>query len=183
MNKRLSIFLIASMSLWAVQATAQNAAPTTPKATKIAKATTTKKAVHAKAPAAIADDEKEPDTGASSASELQCELGNKVTLYHNAEDDQNIALRWHKRVHRMARVGTSTGAHRYENQKIGLVWIGIPGKGMLLDSKKGHQLANECRTAEQMMPKKPVTVEKEQSPEEVKPVTLDVPKATAEVKS
>ena len=33
---------------------------------------------------------------------------------------------------------------------MGLVWIGIPAKGLLLDSKKGQQLANECKNAEQM---------------------------------
>jgi hypothetical protein len=31
----------------------------------------------------------------------------------------------------------------------GLIWIGIPAKGMLLDSKQNRQLANECRNAEQ----------------------------------
>ncbi len=164
MSKYLSIFLIASVGLWAAQTQAQNASQAAP---KVAKAST-KKAKPAKEHAAIDDDEKEPDTGTSSASEWHCELGNKVTLYHNAEDDQHIALRWHKRVHRLTRVGTSTGAHRYENPKIGLVWIGIPGKSMLLDSKKGHQLANECKSAEQMMPQKPVMLETPKANEEVK---------------
>jgi len=52
-------------------------------------------------------------------------------------------------MHSMHRVSTTTGAHRFENAKNGLVWIGIPAKGMLLDSKKGKQLANECRSPEQ----------------------------------
>ncbi|MCY1251071.1 hypothetical protein D9M72_647880 [compost metagenome] len=32
------------------------------------------------------------------------------------------------------------------------MWIGIPAKGMLLDSKQGRQLANECKDAEQAKP-------------------------------
>lgn len=52
----------------------------------------------------------------------------------------------------MDRVDTSTGANRFENRKIGLVWIDIPTKGILLDSKRGKQLANECKSAQQMMP-------------------------------
>lgn len=152
MNKCLSIILMASVTLWASQALAQSSTSTSPKA---AKTSPVKKAAPKNEAAAIEDDDPEPDTGASSANELQCELGNKITVYHNAEDDQHIALRWLKRVHRLTRVSTSTGAHRYENPKIGLVWIGIPDKSMLLDSKKGRQLANECRTVEQVEAHKP----------------------------
>jgi len=140
---------MASVALWAPQAIAQSPSPAQQ---KVIKKAPTKKA----APAVkedVDDDDKAPDTGASSASELQCELGHKITVFHNAEDDQHIALRWQKKVHRLTRVGTSTGAHRYENRKNGLVWIGIPGKSMLLDSKKGQQLANECHSAEQLAPK------------------------------
>jgi hypothetical protein len=50
----------------------------------------------------------------------------------------------------MTRVSTSTGADRFENRMHGLVWIGIPAKGMLLDSKKGLQLANECKSPDQL---------------------------------
>ncbi|MEF9927680.1 MAG: hypothetical protein RR804_07565, partial [Massilia sp.] len=67
-------------------------------------------------------------------------------------DDKHIALRWKKRLHRLSRVGTTTGANRFENRLYGLVWIGIPAKGMLLDSKQGRQLANECKDAEQAKP-------------------------------
>jgi hypothetical protein len=61
-------------------------------------------------------------------------------------------LRWKNRVHRMNRVGTSTGALRFENPVFGIIWIGIPSKGILLDSKLNRQLANECKNAEQSKP-------------------------------
>lgn len=94
----------------------------------------------------------EPDTAGSASTDFNCELGNKITIYTNATDDKHIALRWKKRLHRLSRVGTTTGANRFENRLYGLVWIGIPAKGMLLDSKQNRQLANECKDAEQAKP-------------------------------
>lgn len=97
-------------------------------------------------------DEKEPDTSNAASTDFNCELGNKLTIYQDNNDDQHIGLRWKQRVHRLTRVNTSTGANRFENQQLGLVWIGIPAKGILLDSKKGLQLANECKNAGQTLP-------------------------------
>lgn len=94
-------------------------------------------------------DEAEPDITDTTVTEYSCELNNKVTIYTNANDDAHIALRWKKRLHRLERVGTTTGAMRFENTNFRLIWIGIPAKGMLLDSRLNRQLANECKTAEQ----------------------------------
>ncbi|MES1164001.1 MAG: aconitase family protein, partial [Rhizobacter sp.] len=80
--------------------------------------------------------------------EFDCELGNKITIYRNEGDLAHIALRWKKRLHRLTQVGTTTGALRFENKFYGLVWIGIPAKGMLLDSKQNRQLANWAPNAE-----------------------------------
>ncbi|HJV52301.1 MAG TPA: hypothetical protein VJ652_12605 [Noviherbaspirillum sp.] len=113
-----------------------------------------KKAHAKKSPAKVEhdeDDEKEPDITGLQPIEFHCELGNNLTIYRSANDDQQIALRWNKRLHNMMRVATTTGANRFENAKKGLVWIGIPAKGILLDSKKGHQLANECKSSEQAL--------------------------------
>ena len=118
--------------------------------TKEAKKTPAKKT--AKEAPAAADDEKEPDVAGLTGTAYDCELGNKLTIYQLSDKDE-IALHWNKRLHHMARVSTTTGANRFENSKKGLVWIGIPAKGMLLDSKKGQQLANECKTLEQSAPK------------------------------
>jgi hypothetical protein len=100
--------------------------------------------------AMVDDDEKEPDVAGTTVTDYQCELGNKLTVFQNNDDNRHIALKWGKRLHRMARVDTTTGADRFENRHYGLVWIGIPAKGMLLDSKNGHQLANECKNAKQL---------------------------------
>lgn len=145
--KMLSAFvlLIAGLACGTSPAIAQNA-PSSP-------APSAKKAPAKKAPAAKkearVDEDDEPDVKGLQSTAFDCELGNKLTIYRDTSDDQQIALHWKKRMHRMMRVSTTTGAHRFENAKNGLVWIGIPAKGMLLDSRKGKQLANECRSPEQ----------------------------------
>lgn len=120
---------------------------------KAAKAKAAAKEAHPLAMSVVDKEEAdEPDTAGSASTDFNCELGNKITIYTNATDDKHIALRWKKRLHRLSRVGTTTGANRFENRLYGLVWIGIPAKGMLLDSKQGRQLANECKDAEQAKP-------------------------------
>jgi hypothetical protein len=117
------------------------------KTTKAApKAKAKPKAKPAPAPEVHEDD---PDITDNLTTEYNCELGNKITIYHNEADEANIALRWKKRLHRLTRVGTTTGAKRFENTNFGLIWIGIPSKGMLLDSRLNRQLANECKNADQ----------------------------------
>jgi len=124
-----------------------------PKAKKSAKAAAGAAAAAAvAAPAANPQDVDEPDITDTVVTEYACELGNKITIYTNAQDDGHIALRWKKRLHRLNRVGTTTGALRFENPHWGLIWIGIPAKGILLDSKLNRQLANECKNAEQSAP-------------------------------
>lgn len=88
----------------------------------------------------------EPNIDQTADTEYKCELGNSLVMYAHPEDNQSIAMRWRNRLYKLTRVETSTGAHRFENEKMGLVWINIPSKGMLLDSRRGHQLANECKS-------------------------------------
>ncbi|WP_395824694.1 hypothetical protein [Collimonas sp.] len=147
MKKSLSILVLlcAGLAIAAPQVQAQSSS------TK----TTTKKSVKKVAPKAAAaevddgEDEGTPDIKTAAAVDYHCELGNNLTIYTNTEDDKHIALRWGKSLHRLTRVPTTTGANRFENRKYGLLWIGIPAKGILLDSKKGQQLANECKSPEQ----------------------------------
>ena len=122
------------------------------KAKKAAVAGTAAAAAAAAAPVYGADVIDEPDITDTVVTDYACELGNKITIYTNATDSEHIALRWKKRLHRLSRVGTTTGAQRFENPHWGLIWIGIPAKGMLLDSKLNRQLANECKNAEQAAP-------------------------------
>ncbi|WP_039785317.1 hypothetical protein [Herbaspirillum huttiense] len=162
MKKYLTALTLAS-ALCAIGMPSAFAETGAPAATATKKQPAKKKAAHPKAAAAAAkpaekmalssdadDDENEPEIGGTKSADFQCEMGHKLTIWKNEADDKHIAIRWDKRIHRLTRVETTTGANRFENRKMGLVWIGIPAKGLLLDSKKGQQLANECKNAEQI---------------------------------
>jgi hypothetical protein len=142
---------LASLTL-AAGANAATDTDSTKKVVKKAAAKPAKKAAKAAEPKAPDEEADEPAITDSAVTEFDCELGNKVTIYANTNDEAHIALRWKKRLHRLTRVGTTTGANRFENKLYGLIWIGIPAKSMLLDSKQNRQLANECRNAEQLKP-------------------------------
>ena len=159
------------------------AAPETnhPKAAAVLKAKKAKSSKAKKAVAAPSEDdwtpaeEAEPDITDTKVTEYKCELNNKVTIYTNEGDPAHIALRWKKRVHRLERVGTTTGAQRFENANFRLIWIGIPSKGMLLDSRLNRQLANECKNPEQDMLAETTPVENkpvDNKPVEVNPVNI-----------
>lgn len=93
----------------------------------------------------------EPNIASAHLHQYHCELGNNVAVYKYNGDSQRIAIRWKNKLKELHRVPTSTGAHRFENREAGLLWIDIPAKGMLLDSKKGKQLANECKSSSRMI--------------------------------
>jgi hypothetical protein len=163
MNKLLCALLLVGTASIVTPAFAQSSAPataepTTKKAVKKPVKKTTKKApakaaAAAATPAVIAgdddDDNGEMNIESSIVTHFDCELGNKITTYYNQGDEKYLALRWKDKIHRLRRVDTTTGANRFENRKYGLLWINIPSKAMLLDSKKGLQLANECRDPDQ----------------------------------
>ena len=159
MNKLIQLVFCASGVLFAQQALAQaSAAPAASKpAAKASK--TAKPAAKAAAPAkpiipaqdGDEEDLKVPDTTVATVTDYNCDHAQKITLFYNAADSDNLAMRWQTQLLRMRRVSTTTGADRFENKRYGLIWIGIPAKGMLLDSKKGLQLANECRSAAQVL--------------------------------
>jgi hypothetical protein len=112
------------------------------------KITETEPTVKFRQPAvALIDEDLAPDVNASIVNNYKCELNDSLILYTNQHDDKRAALRWKNKLYGLMRVATTTGANRFENKKAGLVWIDIPSKGMLFDSKRGVQLANECKTA------------------------------------
>jgi len=74
---------------------------------------------------------------------FSCEMGNKVEVKVDASN--NVNLVWKGSTYKMTPVSTSTGALRFEDKGDGLVWIQIPSKSMLLNSKIGQQLANDCK--------------------------------------
>ena len=125
------LFMACSLALASLSlaAGAHAAADTTTTPAKKAVKKSTKSEKGAKKAAAKAEETpKTPDEEAdepaitdSAVTEFDCELGNKITIYANTSDEAHIALRWKKRLHRLTRVGTTTGAQRFENKLYGLI--------------------------------------------------------------
>ena len=76
---------------------------------------------------------------------FHCDLNRRVEIRQVAEDRRSAIVYWERRNYTMQLVATQTGALRLEDKTSGLTWITIPGKSMLLDTKQGRQLANDCR--------------------------------------
>ena len=75
----------------------------------------------------------------------RCELNRRVVLRRIAPDGQSLVINWLGKDATLQAVQARTGALRFENTPAGLVWLVIVGKSMLLDSRQGRTLANECR--------------------------------------
>ncbi len=75
----------------------------------------------------------------------RCELNRSVDVAQVSPDMQSAVLRFDKKEYRMKAVHARSGALRYEDPSSGLVWLVIASKSMLLDTKHGRQLANECK--------------------------------------
>ncbi len=75
----------------------------------------------------------------------RCELNRRVVVRRIAPDRQTMVINWAGKDATLKAVEARTGALRFENVAAGLVWIAIVGKSMLLDSKAGRTLANECK--------------------------------------
>ncbi|WP_240162428.1 hypothetical protein [Glaciimonas sp. PAMC28666] len=75
--------------------------------------------------------------------QFSCELGNRVEIA--LDGSSGASMTWKGSKYAMVPVSTTTGAVRFENRASGMVWIQIPAKSMLLNTKQGAQLANECR--------------------------------------
>ncbi|MFZ6848989.1 hypothetical protein [Undibacterium sp. RuRC25W] len=152
-------FMLAPLAARAENTPVQSKAKTSIKAKKVA------------TPVHQDPDEIEPDVHEDKNYDYTCELGNSLTMYTHGDNIDHIAMRWKKRLYAMHRVDTTTGAYRFENPKAGFIWIGIPAKGLLLDSRKGQQLANECTSAVPMMADATQAASKVEAPAEATPVT------------
>ncbi|MBP8308274.1 MAG: MliC family protein [Burkholderiaceae bacterium] len=75
----------------------------------------------------------------------RCELNRRVVVRRIAPDGQSMVINWLGKDATLQAVRARTGALRFESVQAGMVWIVIVGKSMLLDSRAGRTLANECK--------------------------------------
>jgi hypothetical protein len=79
----------------------------------------------------------------------QCEFKQHVSLTAVAGQPGHFKLAFKNAQYDMVPVETSTGAVRLEDAHAGVVWLQIPAKSMLLNSRVGHRMLDDCRQAEQ----------------------------------
>lgn len=77
----------------------------------------------------------------------RCDLNRSVDISQVSADMQSAVVRFDRKEYKMHAVTARSGALRYEDASSGLVWLVIVGKSMLLDTKHGRQLANDCKNA------------------------------------
>lgn len=124
---------------------AGSADASTPKPAKAAKP-----AAAAPAPAPAALTQGQLDAAARVyTGEASCEFGEKVQLSAVDGKPGHFKLAYKKASYDLTPEETTTGAVRLEDHKAGIVWLQIPAKSMLMNSKIGQRLADNCLHAEQ----------------------------------
>lgn len=75
----------------------------------------------------------------------RCELGQQIEVQRDPRNVNEIGLRWQGGRHTLRRYDSDSGLPRYEDRDRGLLWIDLPWKGVLMDSRSGQPLANDCK--------------------------------------
>ena len=124
------------------------------KSTKPAKATKvamlTKPAAETPPPAAVALTEGQlAAAGRVYMGEASCEFGEKVQLTAIDGQPGHFMLGYKKASYHLVPEETTTGAVRLEDRRAGIVWLQIPAKSMLMNSKIGQRMADNCMHDEQ----------------------------------
>jgi hypothetical protein len=81
---------------------------------------------------------------------MVCELGNFVTVTPDSESSTRFIVQMKKNTYHMSPVETTTGAVRLEDPQAGAMWLQLQNKSMLMNSKLGQRMADECQSPNQM---------------------------------
>lgn len=87
------------------------------------------------------------------AGDADCEFKNKVTVTPNPDKPGRFRLQFGHLVYNMAPEPTTTGAVRLEDKQAGVVWLQIPSKSMLMNTKVGQRMVDSCMHAAQIAAK------------------------------
>ena len=81
---------------------------------------------------------------------MVCELNNFVTVMPDPQSSTRFIVRIQKHTFHMTPVVSSTGAIRLEDAQAGAMWLQLSNKSMLMNSKLGQRMADECQSPAQM---------------------------------
>ena len=82
--------------------------------------------------------------------QMACELGNFVTVTANPQQPNHFIVKMNKHTFAMSPVETTTGAVRLEDAQAGAMWLQLANKSMLMNSKLGQRMADECQSEQQI---------------------------------
>jgi hypothetical protein len=81
---------------------------------------------------------------------MVCELGNSVTVTPDTQAQGSFFVQMRQHRYHMTPVVSATGAIRLEDTQAGAMWLQLPNKSMLMNSKLGQRMADECQSPAQM---------------------------------
>jgi hypothetical protein len=91
-----------------------------------------------------------PELGDVHTGRMVCELGNSVTVSPDPQQPSRFVVQLKRNTYFMTPVATTTGAVRLEDAQAGTMWLQLPHKSMLMNSKLGQRMADECQSAHQL---------------------------------
>ena len=81
---------------------------------------------------------------------IVCELGNVVQITPDPQNRGFFMLQMGKHRFHVSPVSTTTGAIRLEDAQAGAMWLQLSNKSMLMNSKLGQRMADECQSPAQV---------------------------------
>jgi hypothetical protein len=81
--------------------------------------------------------------------EARCDLNQQVSVRAMDGNPGHFRVSFKNVTYTMVPQETTTGAVRLEDKKAGVVWIQIPAKSMMLNSKIGQRMVDGCATSQQ----------------------------------
>ncbi len=89
------------------------------------------------------------DAGEVHTGRMVCEMGNAVTVTPDPQQPARFIVQMKKNTYHMTPVETTTGAVRLEDAQAGAMWLQLANKSMLMNSKLGQRMADDCQSDQQ----------------------------------
>ncbi len=76
---------------------------------------------------------------------IDCELGQKVSLEALSDKPGYFRLAFKGNYYTVLPEPTTTGAVRLEDKRAGIVWLQIPAKSMMMNTRLGQRMVDDCK--------------------------------------